>query len=151
MVQVLQDIADMAVNFERPRGYSLPSFEVNHTSSYNNHSSNHCYRSNKQSIKEAQQSNLKPNKLKCCHCQGNHLKKDCPAVPHQSNSLLSKPQISKKNSTILLNLSKRFQNRKAQVNEIITTSEDDSFDNQLNQIFSEFENLMCEDANDTSD
>ena len=30
MVQVLQDITGMAVNFERFRGYSLPSFEVNY-------------------------------------------------------------------------------------------------------------------------
>ena len=29
MAQVLQDIADMGVNFERSRGYSLPTFEVN--------------------------------------------------------------------------------------------------------------------------
>ena len=64
MVQVLQDIADMAVNFERSRGYMLPSFEVNYTSSYNNYNSNKFYRSNKPSTKETQQSSLKPNKLK---------------------------------------------------------------------------------------
>ena len=29
MVQVLQDIADIAVNLERSHGYSLPTFEVN--------------------------------------------------------------------------------------------------------------------------
>ena len=34
MAQVLQDIAEMVINFERSRGYSLPSFEVNHTSAY---------------------------------------------------------------------------------------------------------------------
>ena len=33
--QVLQDIADVAVNFERSCGYSLPMFEVNQASSYN--------------------------------------------------------------------------------------------------------------------
>ena len=91
MAQVLQDVADMAVNFKRSRGYSLPSFEVNHTSSYNNHSPNHFYRSNKQSTKETQQSTLNPDKLKFWHCQGDHLKKDCPTVPHQSNSLQPKP------------------------------------------------------------
>ena len=47
MVQVLQDIADIAVNFEISRGYSLPTFEVNQTSSYNNHTSSHSYRSTK--------------------------------------------------------------------------------------------------------
>ena len=40
MAQVLQDIAEMAVNFKRSRGYSLSSFEVNHTSAYSNCNSN---------------------------------------------------------------------------------------------------------------
>ena len=150
MVQVLQDVTDMAVNFRRSRCNPLPSFEVSHTSSYNNCSSNHFYRSNKQSTKEAQQSTLKHDKLKCWHWQGDHLKKDCPTVPHQRNSLPSKPQISKEQQhNFIKSFQKRFQNRRAQVNEI-TTSEDDSFNDQLNQFFSEFENLMCEDTNDTS-
>ena len=32
MVQVLQDVADMAMNFERSHGYSLPTFDVQHVS-----------------------------------------------------------------------------------------------------------------------
>ena len=32
MAQALQDITEIAVNFKRSRGYSLPCFEVNHTS-----------------------------------------------------------------------------------------------------------------------
>ena len=151
MVQVLQDVTDMAVNFKRSRGYSLPSFEVNHTSSYNNCSPNHFYRSNKQSTKEEQQSTLKPDKLKRWHCQCNHLKKDCPTVPHQSNSLQPKPQTSKEKwCSLIESFCKRFQNRRAQVNEITTMSEDDSFDDELNKFFSEFENVMCEDSGDTS-
>ena len=55
MVQVLQDIADMAVNFKRSRGYSLPSFEVNHTLSYNNCNASQLYRSSMLSTKETQQ------------------------------------------------------------------------------------------------
>ena len=82
MVQVLQDIADMAVNSERSRGYSLPSFEVNHTLSYDNCNSSHFYRSSKSSTKETEQPNLRLKKLKCWHCHDNHLKKDCPTVPH---------------------------------------------------------------------
>ena len=54
MVQVLQDVADMAVNFKRSRGYSLTSLEVNHTSSYNNCNSSQLYRSSKSSTKETQ-------------------------------------------------------------------------------------------------
>ena len=34
MAQVLQDVAEMAVSFERSRGYSLPSFEINQTTAY---------------------------------------------------------------------------------------------------------------------
>ena len=80
MAQVLQDITEMAINFERSRGYSLPSFEVNHTSAYSNHNPNHSQhnRSSKLPRNETQQSNLRLEKLKCWHCQGNHLKKDCP-------------------------------------------------------------------------
>ena len=95
MAQVLQGITDMAVNFERSRGYVLPSFEVNHTSYIIICNSNQFYRSSKSSTKEMQQSNVKPEKLKCWHCQGDHLKKDCPTIPHQSNSLQAKPSTSK--------------------------------------------------------
>ena len=101
--------------------------------------------------KETQQSTLKPDKLKSWHCQGDHLKKDCPTVLHQNNSLQSKPQISKENNVVLLKLfQNRFQNRRAQVNEISAMSKDDSFDDQLNKFFPEFKSLMCEDTNNTS-
>ena len=61
MAQVLQDIAEMAVNFKRSRGYSLPSFVVNHTSAYSNYNSNNSqhYRSSKPPTKETQQPNLR--------------------------------------------------------------------------------------------
>ena len=98
MAQVLQDMADMVVYFETFRGYSLPSFEVNHTSASNNTNPNQHYRSSKLPTKEMQQPNLRLEKLQCWHCQGNHLKKDCPTVPHQSKPLQSKPQINRENS-----------------------------------------------------
>ena len=115
MVHVLQEVADMAVNFERSRGYSLLSFEVNHTPSYNNHNSNQLYRSSKPSTKETPQPNLKLDKLKCWHFQGNHLKKDCPTVPCQSNSLQSKPNSNKDKQCKLIKFfpkKKRFQKQK---------------------------------------
>ena len=144
MVQLLQDVTDMAVNFERSRHYSLPSFEVNHTSSYNNQNSSQLYRSSKSSTKETQKPNLRLGKLKCWHCQGDHLKKDCPTVQHQSNSLQSKPQINKdKQCKLIKSFWKRFQNRKEQVNKITTASKDNSSDNQLNQFFLDFKKLMC--------
>ena len=57
IAQVLKDITEMAVNFERSRGYSLPSLEVNHTSAYSSHNpnSNQHYRSSKLPTKETQQ------------------------------------------------------------------------------------------------
>ena len=65
MGQVLQDVTDMAVNFERSRGYYLPSFEVNHTAAYNNHNSNsQHYKASKLLIKEIQQPNLRDTTTK---------------------------------------------------------------------------------------
>ena len=48
MAQVLQDIADMAIDFERLCGYSLPTFEVQYISPENSSSS---FRSNKPSTR----------------------------------------------------------------------------------------------------
>ena len=53
MAQVLQDVADMAVDFERSHGYSLPMFNVQYISTSNSSSS---YRSNKPPTKSVQQS-----------------------------------------------------------------------------------------------
>ena len=66
MVQVLQHVAEMAVIFERSRGYLLPSFEVNHTSAYSNHNfnNNQHYRSSKLPTKETQQPHQRLKKLK---------------------------------------------------------------------------------------
>ena len=51
MSQVLQDVADMAVDFKRSCGYSLPMFKVQYVSSTNSSSS---YRSNKPATKSTQ-------------------------------------------------------------------------------------------------
>ena len=53
MAQVLQDAADMAIDFERSCGYSLPMFDIQYVSSSNSSSS---YRSNKPPTKSIQQS-----------------------------------------------------------------------------------------------
>ena len=89
MAQVLQDIADIAIDFERSHGYSLPTFNVQYVSS-----SNSSYRSNKPPTKSVQQSSTQPDKPKCWHCQGDHFKKDCPTAPKQG-SLQSTNQLRK--------------------------------------------------------
>ena len=95
MVQVLQDVADMAVNFKRSWGYSLLTFKVNQTSSCKNHPSGNLYRSTKPPVRELKQSSLKTDRLKCWHCYGNDLKKDCPTAPQQSSSLQPNSHFSK--------------------------------------------------------
>ena len=52
MSQVLQDVADMPIDFERSCWYSLPTFEVQYVSSANSSSS---YRSNKPTTRNVQQ------------------------------------------------------------------------------------------------
>ena len=151
MVQVLQDIADMAVNFRRSCGYSVPMFEVNQASSYNNCPSGNVYMSTKPPVKEAQQLPLKADKMKCWHCQGNHLKRDCPTTPQQNSSSQPKSYPGKeKQHNLIKSFYKRFQNRTSQINQATISSEDNNFDNKLNQCFLEFENMMTKDANDMS-
>ena len=114
MRQVLQDITDMAINFERSRGYSLPTFEVNQTSYYNNHPSGNLYRSTKPPVKEAQQPSLKADKIKCWHCQGDHLKKDCPTAQQQSSSSQPKYHLTKeRHHNLIKSFCKKFQDRKS--------------------------------------
>ena len=62
MAQVLQDIADMAMDFERSHGYSLPTFEVQYNSASN---SSNCYKSSKPPTKSVQQPSTWTDKPKC--------------------------------------------------------------------------------------
>ena len=71
MSQVLQDVADVTVDFKRSCGYSLPTFKVQYISSTNSSSS---YSSNKPTTKSTQLS-AQQKKPKCWHCQGEHYKK----------------------------------------------------------------------------
>ena len=94
--QVLQDIADMAIDFKRSCGYSLPTFDVQYISSSNSSSS---YRPNKPPTKSVQESSTQPDKPKCWYCQGDHFKKDCPTAPKQC-SPQPKYKSTKENSAI---------------------------------------------------
>ena len=102
-------------------------------------------------MRETQQSSLKTDNPKCWHCQGDHLKKICPTTPQQNSSLQPKSCLStKKQHNLIKSFCKRFQDRKSQVNKVTISSEDDSFNDKLNQFFSEFNNLMTKDDDDTS-
>ena len=81
MSQVLQDVADMAVDFERSCGYSLPTFKVQYVSSANSSSS---YRSNRLTTKNTQQPSAQQEKPKCWHCQGEHYKKTVQQPPSKT-------------------------------------------------------------------
>ena len=83
MAQVPQDITDMAVNFERSCGYSLPTFNMQHVSTSNSINS---YRSSKPPTKIVQQPSARKDKPKCWHCQGDHLKKGLSHRPSARSS-----------------------------------------------------------------
>ena len=77
MSHVLQNIADMAIDFKRSHGYSFPTFEVQYISLTNSSSS---FRFNKPSTRNVQQLSNQQEKPKCWHYQGDHYKKDCLAA-----------------------------------------------------------------------
>ena len=62
MSQVLQDVTDMAVDFERSHGHSLPTFKVQYISPINSSSS---YRFNKLTTRNMQQPSNQWEKPKC--------------------------------------------------------------------------------------
>ena len=82
MSQVLQDVADMAIDFERSYGYSLLTFKVQYISPANSSCS---YRSNKPTTINMQQPSNQQEKPKCWNCQGEHYKKDCLTAPKPSS------------------------------------------------------------------
>ena len=142
MFQVLQDVADMAIDFERSHGYSLPMFETQYVSSTNSTS----YRSNKPATRNIQQPSNTQEKPKCWHCQGKHYKKDCLTAPKPSSPLKYKSTKDKQHN-LIKTYHKKFQHRR-QVNELFTPVSDSS--EEFINFISEFENIMLEDSDDYS-
>ena len=142
MSQVLQDVADMAINFERSHGYLLPTFEVQYISS---HTSSSSFRPHRQSMKNTQNT-AHLEKPKCWHCQGDHYKKDCSTVPKQSSP--TKQLTTKdKQCNLIKNFHKKFQVH-WQINKVYTSASDDTED--VNNFISEFKNIMLEVSDDSS-
>ena len=75
---VLQDVADMAVDFKRSCWYSLPMFKVQYVSSTNSNSS---YRSNKPTTKSTQQPSAQTGKAQMLALPGRTLQKGLPNSP----------------------------------------------------------------------
>ena len=129
--QIMQDVADMAIDFKRSHGYSLPTFEVQYVSSTNSSFSN---RSNRPTTKSTQQLSAQQEKPKCWHCQGEHYKKDCPTASKQ-NSPTKYNSTKEKQHNLIKTFCKKFQDRR-QINEICTPASDSS--NKSNNFISEF-------------
>ena len=143
MSQVLQDVADMAIHFERSCGYSLPTFKVQYISFANSSSS---YRSNKLTTRNVQQPSNQQEKPKCWHCQGEHYKKDHLTVPKPGSPLKYK-FTKEKQCNLIKTYHKRFQDRR-QINELCTPAGDSG--KEFNNFISEFENIILEDSIDSS-
>ena len=94
MAQVLQDVTDMAMNFERSCGYSLPTFDMQHISASNSIIS---YRSSRPHTKSIQQPSARMDKPKYWHCQGDHLKRIVPQPPSKVLPKLSIKPLKKNN------------------------------------------------------
>ena len=135
----------MAVDFERSCGYSLPMFNVQYTSASN---SSNSYRSSKPPTKSVKQLSTWPDKPKCWHCQGDHLKRDCPTAPKQGSPQPKYKTTKEKQRHLIKPFCKRFQDR-SQINKISAPSEDHCND-ELNKFFSEFKSMMMEDSDDSS-
>ena len=144
MAQVLQDVADMAIDFKRSHGYSLPTFDVQYVSSANSSST---YRSNKPPTKGIQQQSTGPEKSKCWHCQGEHFKKDCPTAPKQSSAPKYK-STKEKQCNLIKTFCKRFQDKR-QINKIFTPA-GDNCNKEFNNFISEFKNIILEASDDSS-
>ena len=108
MSQVLQDVADMSVDFKRSCGYSLPTYEVQYISPPNSSSS---FRSNKPSTRNVHQLSNWQEKPRCWHCQGEHYKKDClttlkPSSPPKYKST------KEKQCNLIKTYHEKFQDRR---------------------------------------
>ena len=129
--QVLQHVADMAVDFKRSCGYSLPKFEVQYISLTNSSSS---YRSNKLTTRNVQQPSNQQEKPKCWHCLGEHYKKDCPTAPKPSSPPKYR-STKEKQCNLIKTYHKMFQDGR-QINKLCTPSSDSG--EEFNNFISEF-------------
>ena len=81
--------------------------------------------------------------------RGSLKKDDCPPAPKQGSPQPKYKTNKEKQCHLIKTFFKRFQDRRSQINEISTPSEEESND-KFNKFFSEFESIMMEDSDDSS-
>ena len=131
MALVLQDVADMAIDFERSHGYSLPTFEAQYISASN---SSNSHRSSKPPTKvcnNCQHDQINPN---IGIAKGITSKRIVPTAPKQGSHQPKYKTTKEKQHNLIKTFHKQFQDRRRQSNEISTPSEDSSND-EFNKIF----------------
>ena len=143
MSQFLQDIADMAIDFKRSCGYSLPTFKVQYVSSANFSSP---YRSNRLTTKTHKQPSAWQDKPQCWHCQEEHYKKDCPTAPKE-NSPSKYKSTKEKQHNLIKTFCKKFQDKRP-INEICPPASDSS--EEFNNFITEFKNITLEELDNSS-
>ena len=143
MSQVLQDVADMAINFERSCGYSLPTFERSV-----------CFIHKFQFFLQVQQADYKKHtttisstgKAQLLALLWRTLQKELSNSP-EAKSPTKYKSTKEKQHNLIKTFRKKFQDRR-QIDEICTPAGDSS--EEFNNFISEFENIMLEDSYNSS-
>ena len=140
--QVIQDVTDMATDFERSCGYSLPTFKVHYVSSTNSSSS---YRSNRLTTKTYKNSQLNKRSPRV-GIKANTTKRTVQQPPSKVPPHSTNPP-KQKQCNLIKTFCKKFQDRR-QINKLCTPASNSS--KEFNNFISEFENIMLEDSDDSS-
>ena len=144
MSQVLQDVADMAIDFERSLWVLTPNIQ----------SSIYFILQilvlltvpTSQLQRNMQQPSNQQEKPKCWHCNGEHYKNELSDRP-QTKFPPKYKSTKEKQHNLIKTYHKKFQDRR-QINKLCTPAGDSS--KEFNNLISEFENIILEDSYNSS-